>query len=170
LDNLFKTPNIYGFAFGHSYLLYQLKQIDCCYLLFGEASIDKYMEFLLHDQPRYILGIGKYHQSDKSNILITQTCSNYTKGNYDDSTNLIEKAIPNFLQQNSYMDFNNSSDESWQNYSCYEITKLIESKKLNAEFTFLQIPRQVKPWIAQKQIDEVLFDFRSTKGLISRCE
>lgn len=77
MECLVNRPRIYGFAFsGLSSLLYRLKEIDCCYLIFGEASINKYIEFLLHDQPEYIIGLGLYSGKDQDKIRIETLCSN----------------------------------------------------------------------------------------------
>lgn len=51
---------IYGFALrGTGQILYQLKTIDCCYLLYPN-NIDHYLAMLLHDQPSHIIGLGLY--------------------------------------------------------------------------------------------------------------
>lgn len=43
---------------------------DSCYLLAGEASIDRYCKFLLHDQPKNILGMGVYsYPSDSIRVI-----------------------------------------------------------------------------------------------------
>jgi len=49
---------IYGFALGGtSHILYRLKQLSCCYLVFPN-NLDHYLNMLLHDQPEYIVGLG----------------------------------------------------------------------------------------------------------------
>ena len=80
------SNQIYGFALsgGTSRILYQLKQIDCCYLVYPN-NIEHYLEMLLHDQPSYILALGTYSGVDQDQIRIETICTNQFRNDYVDS-------------------------------------------------------------------------------------
>ena len=65
------SNNVYGFAVGSTgRILYQLKNIDCCYLVFSN-NLDKYVETLLHDQPKYVVGIG-WNDDMNQNVIVIE--------------------------------------------------------------------------------------------------
>ena len=62
--------NVFGFAVGSTgRILYQLKNINCCYLVFSN-NLDKYIEMLLHDQPKFVIGIGWNDDMNQDNVVI----------------------------------------------------------------------------------------------------
>lgn len=71
------SNQIYGFALsgGTGRILYRLKQIDCCYLVYPN-NVEHYLEMLLHDQPSYVLGLGAYSGVDQEQIRIETICTN----------------------------------------------------------------------------------------------
>jgi hypothetical protein len=60
-----------------------MRNVDCCYLLAGQASIEKYLEFLILDQPGNIIGSGVYSREDYGMIRIENICTNKFKGMSD---------------------------------------------------------------------------------------
>ena len=66
-------PRVYGFSvccMGRT--LFQLKNIDCCYLVFSN-NLDKYIEMLLHDQPQFVVGIGRNNNLSQGDIVTENT-------------------------------------------------------------------------------------------------
>lgn len=162
IKDLLSHNQIYGFAFGGTKtLLYSLREIDCCYLVFGETSIDKYLEFLLHDNPPYILGLGSYSGIDQEKIRIETVCTNKFRNGFIDLTLYKEAKIPCFLKENQYLKESKAIGNSWCNFISWKIVNLIRRKKINSKYTFLHIPKSMKYWIAQKQIDETLRIFKN---------
>lgn len=53
--------NLYGFSLSGltSRILWRLKPLDMCYQIWPN-NIGQYLQILLHDQPKYILGMGTY--------------------------------------------------------------------------------------------------------------
>jgi len=59
-----------------------LKNIDCCYLVFGISSIEQYLNFLTQGQPKYILGLGVYTGIDQDKIRIEEICTSKFKNGF----------------------------------------------------------------------------------------
>ncbi|MCA9371455.1 hypothetical protein KC726_01010 [Candidatus Woesebacteria bacterium] len=155
-------PNqIYGFALsgGTSRILYQLKQIDCCYLVYPN-NIDHYLEMLLHDQPSYILSLGTYSGVDQDQIRIETVCTNQFRNDYVDSKEKQKVTINSFLYENSQMKLAEAIGNSHCNLVSWKIMQLINQGKLNAQYTFLHIPKNLKPWIVSQIIDQQLIEFK----------
>lgn len=58
--------DVYSFAIGGTKrVLYRLKNIDCCYLVFSN-NFEKYIDMLLHDQPKFIVGLGTSNTNQDS--------------------------------------------------------------------------------------------------------
>jgi len=91
------TNEIYGFALSGStnQILWQLKQIDCCYFVFPN-NISHYLQMLLMDQPTYILGLGSYSGVDQDKIRIETKCSNRFRNDFVDGSQYKEIAIEPF--------------------------------------------------------------------------
>jgi pyrrolidone-carboxylate peptidase len=161
ISDYLEKPQIYGFAFGGvRNLLYRLKEITCCYLVFGETSIEKYMKFLLHDQPEYILGLGSYSGVDQDKIRIETVCTNKFRNGFVAGGSLVETPIRNFLYENEVMKEAKGLGNSWCNYISWKIVYLIEQRQLKSMYTFLHIPKTFKHWSADKQIDSALTAFK----------
>jgi hypothetical protein len=150
----FSIPKkMYGFAFVKnlsSKVLYKLKNVDCCYLLAGKASIDKYMEFLLHDQPENIIGMGVYFREDYGKIRIENLCTNKLKNKLHSSEKLVEYRMSPFIHNvNGFKVPENKEDsykigDSYCNYVSFKIMNLIGKGRLNCGYTFLHIPKKLK--------------------------
>lgn len=150
---------IYGFSLGATgRTLYRLKQINCCYLIFPN-NLEMYLEMLLHDQPAYILGLGSYSGIDQDKIRIETTCTNQFRNQYIDGQKLIHTGIKPFLKPNSFMKYATAIGNSYCNLISYRIMQLITRRELHAHYTFLHIPKTMKPWIVSQEIDKAIAEY-----------
>jgi hypothetical protein len=155
-SNFFDQPQIYGFALGSTgRLLYQLRNISCCYLVYPN-NLDMYLDMLIHDQPQYILGLGSYSGVDQDKIRIETICSNQFRNDFIDSNHYVEAEIHPFLTPNSLMKFTSAIDNSYCNVASWKIMLLIQKEKLQSQYTFLHIPKSMKPWEVCAEIDNAL--------------
>lgn len=151
---------IYGFALGSTgRLLYRLKNIDCCYLVFPN-NLDKYLDMLVHDQPPYILGLGSYSGVDQDKIRIETICSNQFHNDLVDGDQYTEVEIKPFLEPSATMKYAKAIGNSYCNQVSWKIMQLINNGKLNSQYTFLHIPKTMKPWVISPEIDHTLVAFR----------
>lgn len=157
------SSQIYGFALsgGTGHILYRLKQIDCCYLVFPN-NVEHYLKMLLHDQPEYVLGLGTYSGVDQDQIRIETICTNQFRNDYVDGNEKQKVKINSFLSENSQMKMAEAMGNSHCNLVSWKIMQLMNQGKLDAQYTFLHIPRDMKPWIATETIDQKLIEFRQT--------
>lgn len=161
----FFSNKIYGFALSGSTgrILYRLKQIDCCYLVYPN-NVEHYLEMLLHNQPPYILGLGTYSGVDQGQIRIETVCTNQFRNDYVDGNEKQEIMINSFLSENSQMKFAKAMGNSHCNLVNWRIMQLINQGKLNAQYTFLHIPKNMKPWAVTEIVGQKLFEFKQTLG------
>jgi len=161
--NLAFSNQIYGFALsgGTGRMLYRLRQIDCCYLVYPN-NIDHYLEMLLHDQPPYILGLGQYSGVDQDQIRIETVCTNKFRNDYVDGTEKQKIKLNSFLFANSQMKLAEAMGNSHCNLVSWRIMQLINRGELNSKYTFLHIPKNMKPWVATQIIDRELEKFKQT--------
>lgn len=154
-------PEIYGFVMGGtSRLLYLLKNINCCYLVFPN-NLDVYLDMLLHDQPEYILGLGSYSGVDQDKIRIETLCSNQFRNDFVDSNIYTETSINPFLTlSHPGLKYANAIGNSYCNQVSWQIVKLINEKKLKSRYTFLHIPKSIYPYSASPVIDDALAAFK----------
>lgn len=54
------------------------------------------------------------------------------------------------------MKFTKAIGNSYCNLVSWKIMQLINFQKLNSHYTFLHIPKTMKPWIVSQEIDEAL--------------
>ena len=149
-------PKVYGFAMGNTgRLLYQLKNVDCCYLIFPN-NINMYLDMLIHDQPPFILGLGSYSGVDQDNIRIETICSNQFRNNFIEGDHYTETEIKPFLKPTAFMKYTKAIGNSYCNLVSWKIMQLINQNKLNSHYTFLHIPKTMKYLIAGQEIDETL--------------
>lgn len=135
---------IYGFGFIKNisaYTLYRLRNINCCYLLCGEKSIDKYLELLLHDQPAYILGLGVYTGPNQQQIRIERKTNNRFGQRFLTGNDLMEIEIDPFLKPGLISGYSSSIGNYYCNMVSWRIMELIRSKKLKSKYCFLHIPK-----------------------------
>lgn len=140
--------------------LYQLKnrKIDHRYLLWGEVSIDLYTKQLLHDQPDYILGLGRYGGRDKDKIKIERTCSNQFGKRLLGNDNYEELEINSFLKPGKLSIYSKSIKTSYCNLVSWKIMSLIKENKLKAKYCFLHIPTTFKLHETVGEIEEMIYD------------
>ena len=155
---------IYGFAFGKtiaSGILYRLKNIDCCYLVFGVTSIEQYLNFLIKGQPEYILGLGVYKGIDQDEIRIEEVCTNKFKNGFIEDDKFEISKINPYLKPNKLSKLAGGIENSYCNYISYKIINLIQAGELKSKYTFLHIPKSFNAQISAKTIDEMIFNFKA---------
>lgn len=158
-ESLTLSRQIYGFALGNTgRLLYQLKNIDCCYLVFSN-NLDKYLDMLIHDQPQYILGLGSYSGIDQDKIRIETICSNQFRNDFADGDQYTEVEIRPFLKPTVAMKCAKAIGNSYCNHASWKMMQLINEGKLHSQYTFLHIPKTMKPWTTTPEIDQALINF-----------
>ncbi len=144
------APLLYGFAFSRKNIscstLYSLKNIDNRYLLWGEASMDKYCEKLLKDQPEYILGLGIFtnRSKDKQSIRIETICSNKFRSKFIEGDQFQENSITPFLNEVPGAIYSKTIGNSWCNLISWKITQIIKSGQLKSKYTFLHLPKSLQ--------------------------
>jgi pyrrolidone-carboxylate peptidase len=140
---------VFAFAFAHTNthtILTNLEHIDHKQLLHREASINKYIEFLLQHQPTYILGLGKYTRRDQDKIRIETIFTNES----------LEIRIQPFLKPSTNSKYATSAGTSYCNYISYKIALLIQTKELNSQYTFLHIPKKMPLQLATIEIQQLV--------------
>ena len=138
---------MYGFAFEKnisSKVLYKLRNVDCCYLLAGKSSIDKYIEVLIHEQPENIIGMGVYTGRDQEKIRLETKCSNKFRNDYVTGDSRVEYKIKPFLKESEQFKIASGIGNSYCNYVSFKIMNLIGKGRLNCGYTFLHIPKKLK--------------------------
>lgn len=155
---------IYGFAFGKgnisAWILWRLKNIDCCYQVFGETSINRYLEFLLHGKPEYILGLGVYTGRDRNKIRIETKCSNQFRNSFIEGNNLQELTIKPYIKPLENSEFVERTGNSYSNMASWKITKLINQGELPSQYSLLHVPKIMSIKIAITEIDKMLEIFK----------
>ena len=146
---------IYGFAFTKRNIgcqtLYSLNNLDNKYLLWGKVSIDKYCKKLLIDQPEYILGLGQYTGRDKECIWMETECSS-RYGNNREKIKYLK--IRPFFKETKLIKKSNHIGYSYCNLVSYNISKLIQEKRLKSKYTFLHIPKNMFVEIVRDEINK----------------
>ena len=154
---------VYGFAMGSTgQILYRLKNIDCCYLVFPN-NLDMYFDLLIHDQSPYVLGLGSYSGVDQDKIRVEMICSNQFRNNFVEGDQYTEVGIKPFLQPTAAMRYTKTINNSYCNQASWKIMRLINQGKLRSQFTFLHIPKTMKPWIITPEIDQALIEFHKVQ-------
>jgi len=163
MSESFFFNQIYGFALSGSTgrILYRLKQIDCCYSVYPN-NVEHYLEMLLHDQPPYVLGLGTYSGVDQNQIRIETICTNQFRNDYVNDNEKQKIKINSFLSENSQMKMAKAMGNSHCNLTSWKIMQLIHQGKLNAQYTFLHVPKSMKPWVATETIDQELIELKQT--------
>jgi len=161
-NSLYFKQQIYGFALGSTgRLLYRLKNIDCCYLIYPN-NLDHYLNMLLHDQPPYILGLGFYSGIDQDQIRIETICTNQFRNDFIDDNKQIEIEIKPFINHlDDYMKYSKAIGNSYCNRTSYEVMKLINRGQLKSQYTFLHVPKTFDFRTAIDIIDRALLEFKS---------
>lgn len=125
-----------------SRIMNNLKGIDMKYEVWSN-NIDFYLDILLHDQPKYILGLGMYSGIGKENIRIETVTKNQFRNIQIEDNFSIKKqiVISPFVQQLPNTLITKALGNSWCNLVSYKIMRLIEGQKLKSKYTFLHIPK-----------------------------
>ncbi len=89
MDEFSIPNNLYGFSLSGltSKILWSLKPLDMCYEVWPN-NVDHYLQMLVHDQPKYILGMRTYSGVDQDAIRI----ETITKNKFRNEA--IEKDLP----------------------------------------------------------------------------
>ena len=143
-ESILLSKQIYGFALGStSRLLYRLKNIDCCYLVFPN-NLDKYLNMLIHDQPPYILGLGSYSGVDQDKIRIETICSNQFRNDFVDDNQYAETEIKPFLKPTAMMKYAKTIGNFYCNQISWKIMQLINQGKLHSQILISRKPSNTR--------------------------
>lgn len=158
MESLNTHNNLYGFSLSGqtSRILWKLKNVDMCYEVWSN-NIDHYLKMLIHDQPKYILGLGTYTGVDKDSIRIETISKNQFRNDVIENDFPISKqiVITPFVKESENTKLASALGNSWCNLISYKIMRLIENKELNSKYTFLHIPSSYDFNKAVEIIDEV---------------
>ena len=158
---------VYGFAFGKgnisAYTLWRLKNIDCCYQIFPN-NLESYLKLLLHNKPKYILGLGVYSGRDQDKIRIEKVCTNKFRNDFLKGDKLIEVEINLYLKPSQNSKYTQRMGNSWCNLASWKIMKLINEGKLHSKYTFLHLPKKLKTWLVVSEIDKMLAEFKENNN------
>lgn len=150
---------IYTFGFTannvSSKILYKLKSIDCCYLIWSN-NIEHYLQMLLHDQPQFILSMGAYSGKDSEAIRIETAVNNKFRNIPIDTGKPQAISLFPFLQPLAGMKLASGLGNSWCNLVSWKIIKLINQKSLKSQYTFLHIPNTFPVYKAVTIIEDSL--------------
>lgn len=149
---------IYGFAFTRRNIsaqtLYSVEGLDHRTLLWGVASIDRLVQKLLTDQPEYVLGMGIY--GGREHIRIETTCFNKFRRE-EITTGAPEKLdISYFVRHTEISILAKSIGNSWCNLVSWKIMEQISTGKLQSKYTFLHLPKRMKPEVANVEVASLL--------------
>ena len=158
MENLNISNNLYGFSLSGqtSRILWKLKNVDMCYEVHSN-NIDHYLKMLIHDQPKYILGMGTYTGVDKDSIRIETITKNQFRNDVIKNDFPISKQImiSPFVKESENTKLASALGNSWCNLISYKIMKLIENNELNSKYTFLHIPSSFNSDFAMDIIDRL---------------
>lgn len=158
MSDLKISNNLYGFSLSGqtSRILWKLKNVDMCYEVWSN-NIDHYLKMLIHDQPKYILGMGTYTGVDKDSIRIETVTKNQFRNEVIEKDFPISKQldINPFVKQSENTKLASALGNSWCNLISWKIMRLIENKELNSQYTFLHIPSSFKLDESVEIIDDI---------------
>lgn len=143
MDNFDFINNLYGFAFPGvpAKVMYRLKTLDLSNTL-NANNIDQYMQMLIHDQPKYILGMGIYTGIDQDKIRIETVAKNLFRNDAIDIDLQKSETIlfPSFLSERGKTKYATALGNSWCNLISWRIGQLIHKGELKSKYSFLHIP------------------------------
>lgn len=153
--------NIYGFSLSRltSRILWRLKPLDMCYQVFSN-NIDHYLYMLMHDQPKYILGMGTYTGTDQNLIKIETLVKNQFRNRIIDRkfSASHKHLIHPFIKQVSRTKYASGFDDSFCNLVSWKIVSLIEIGELRSQYAFLHIPKSYTSKDALAVIEDLIHD------------
>src|SRR6185369_4529884 len=109
-------------------------------------DLDGFVEKLKTLQPKLILGLGMYSRKDKDKLRIETQCK------IDDKS----YAINHFLNPLSKSKLAKGIGNSYCNYISAKIMEKIKSKELDAQYTFIHIPKSFSVSEAVKEIEAMI--------------
>ena len=155
---------VYGFAFGgrniSAYALWRLKGVNCCYQIFSN-NLENYLEFLLHDQPAFVLGLGVWTGSDQGLARIEKFCTNQFRNSLFEGDKPVEVSLNPFLKPSLGSKYAEAMGNSWCNLISWKIMQLINSGRLKSRYAFLHLPRRLRVRQAVAEIDALLAELKS---------
>lgn len=165
MDDFSIQNNLYGFALSGltSRLLWRLKPLRMCYSVWPN-NIEQYLDILLHDQPKYIVGLATYSGGDPNFIKIETLTKNQFRNSVIENELPMSKKllIKPFVKQIPQTKYASALGNSWCNLVSWKIVKLIEDEKLNSQYTFLHIPDSFKYRETLEVLEEMLSPFQSS--------
>lgn len=114
-------------------------------------DLDLFLQKLINMQPKLILGLGMYSRKDKDKLRVETLCKLDNKC----------YAINYFLQPLSKSKLANGIGKSYCNYISGRIMEKIMSQELNAQYTFIHIPKSFAVSEAVKEIEAMISNSRS---------
>lgn len=156
----FSIPNyLYGFSLSSltSRILWRLKPLNMCYEVWSN-NVDHYLQMLVHDQPKYILGMGMYSGIDQDAVRIETVIKNQFRNETieDDlpkSKTILLKPFVRKIDQTKYA---SALGNSWCNLVSWKIARLIEKGELRSSYNFLHIPESFSTYTAIKIIEAMV--------------
>jgi len=147
MDDLRIPNDLYGFSLSGltSRILWRLKPLDMCYEVWSN-NIDHYLQMIIHDQPKHILGMGTYSGVDQAEIRIETVTKNQFRNE------AIDKDLPKakeiqlqpFVRQTDQTKYASALGNSWCNLVNWKIARLIEKGELQSQYAFLHIPESFR--------------------------
>ena len=122
-----------------------------------------YLDMLIHDQPDCVLGLGTYSGVDQDKIRIETICTNQFRNNVINGDTHKKTEINHFLLPTENMKYASAIGNSYCNLVSWKIMQLINQEKLESQYTFLHVPRKIRPWITSPEIDQALLNFLQTQ-------
>jgi pyrrolidone-carboxylate peptidase len=157
---------VYGFAFTRRNIscqtLYSVEGFTHRTLLWGEVSIDRYVQKLLLDQPEYILGMGIYGGRDREHIRIETTCFNKFRRKEIMPGAPEQFEIPYFVKPTEISIIAKSIGNSWCNLVSWKITEQIMRGDLKSKFTFLHLPKRMDLNLTTTEVNSIFVQLDST--------
>lgn len=153
---------IYGFAFAgknvSTNVIGRLRNIDRRDQVWPN-SCEKYLDFLVHDNPEYILGLGVYSGRDQDKIRIERACTNKFRNNFVDGISLIRLDIDPYLEPLEVSRYAQGIGNSFCNLLSWKITRFIGSGRLTSRYTFLHLPKTMNVLQIVSEVDNMLSTF-----------
>ncbi|HUD45067.1 MAG TPA: hypothetical protein VMR41_05975 [Patescibacteria group bacterium] len=155
----FNIPhNLYGFSLSGMTIkiLWRLKPLSMCYNVWLN-NIDHYLDILIHDQPKYILGLDTQRETDHNDITIECLANNQFRNTPIETDLEITKTISlnPFIKQTNQAILVSTPEDSLCNLVSWRIGRLIEQGTLQSQYTLLYIPPILR-WKATDIIEALL--------------
>ena len=151
--------NLYAFSLSGftSRILWRLKPLNMCYEVWPN-NIDHYLQMLVYEQPKYILGLGTYFGIDQDNIRIETVTKNQFRNTLIETNYQITKKLilEPFVRQVPQAKLASALGNSWCNLISWKIARLIEKGEVQSQYTFLHIPKSFRVSAAIEIIESMI--------------